>query len=476
MTTDCIIAGGGVVGAAVLDALTLAGYGCVLFEKEDDVASGASRANSGVSHAGYDAPSGSAMARFNVEGNAMMPALCRDLDVPFINTGSLVLAPAGREGELEILYERGRKNGVDVRIVGREEMDAIQPGIPDAVSSALYARDAGVVSPFGLTLALCERAVRNGAEVRLNEAVTGISRTEKGFLVKTEKGEYESSFFVNAAGAYASDVNAMIGEERYETAYRKGEYFVLDKTENAAVRTVMFPLPDERGKGILVAPTADGNVLCGPTSVPCERDDVSVTAAGLAEAGRGAALLFPRAASGKTIRQYAGVRSAVGKDFIIKESAKFPGFIILAGICSPGLTAAPAIGKHVAELICAKRPAKRLSDPVLRLSHRAFSSLSDEEVNEQVERDPSAGRIVCRCEKVTEAEIVAAIHSPIPATTVDAVKRRVRAGMGRCQGGFCAPRVIGILSRELGIPVTEVKKGGEGSNLAACRIKEVSHD
>ena len=468
---DCIVIGGGVVGTAVLDALSTRGYKALLIEKEDDVASGASRANSGIAHAGYDCVPGTLKAKFNVEGNKMMPSLTADLDVPFRKTGSLVLAKQGGENGLIELLERAKANGVDARIIGREEIDKIQDGVNPEIVSALFAKDAGIVSPYKLTIALCDRAILNGAEVRLEENIESI-RYDGKFIVKTQNGEYESKYLVNSAGSGASDVNALLSDETYETVFKKGEYFVLDKTEGARVKTVLFPLPDENGKGILVAPTADGNVIYGPTSETCKEGDTSCTAKGLDLVRQGVARVFANPNYRAVIREYAGVRAAVGDDFIVKRSEKYHDFFILAGICSPGLTSAPSIGKYIADEIEKECKVEKPENPVKVLRHDRLKNLTAEELNEKVKNDPKWGRIICRCETVTEAEIVNAIHSPLPATTVDAVKRRVRAGMGRCQGGFCAPRVIDILSRELGIPVTRVKKGGKGSELVKCRIKE----
>ena len=469
---DCIVIGGGVVGTAVLDALSMNGYKSLLIEKEDDVASGASRANSGIAHAGYDCVPGTLKAKFNVEGNKMMPSLTSDLDVPFNKTGSLVLAKKGGEDGLNELLSRAKANGVDAKIIDRKEIDALQNGVNPEIVSALYAKDAGVVSPYKLTIALADRAVLNGADIKLEEEIESILFDGEKFVVRTKTGEYTAKYLVNSAGSGASDVNKLLGDETYDTVFKKGEYFVLDKTEGSFINLVMFPLPDENGKGILVAPTADGNVIYGPTSENCEEGDTACTSKGLELVRQGVARVFANPNYRAVIREYAGVRAIVGEDFIVKRSEKYNNFFILAGICSPGLTSAPAIGKYIAEEIAKEYVVKKPENPVKVLRHDRLKNLSEKELNEKISKNPKWGRIICRCETVTEAEIVNAIHSPLPATTVDAVKRRVRAGMGRCQGGFCAPRVIDILSRELGIPVTEVKKGGKGSELVLCRIKE----
>ncbi len=472
---DCIIVGGGVVGASVLDAVSLKGYKALLLEKEDDVAVGASRANSGIAHAGYDCVPNTLKAKFNVEGNKAYPELCACLEVPFKKTGSLVLARAGGEKALAELYDRGVKNGVKVEIIDRAEIDKIQPDIAPEIVSALWAEDAGIVSPYKLTIALCDRAILNGAEVQLNSEVTEIKFYDGVFTVITANKQYKSKFVINAAGSAASHVNELFGEERYETLYKKGEYFVLDK-DDGSIKTVLFPLPDERGKGILVAPTADGNVIYGPTSTVCAEGDTTCTPEGLQAVSDGVAAIISKPNYRKVIREYAGVRAQIGEDFIIKRSSVNDRFFILAGICSPGLTSAPAIGKYVAEEMEKEYKATPLYKPVINLHHDRISNMTAEELNAKISENPSFGRIICRCEKVTEAEIINAIHSPLPATTVDAVKRRVRAGMGRCQGGFCAPRVIEILSRELGIPMTAVKKGGVGSELVKCKVKEADDE
>lgn len=473
---DCIVIGGGVVGAAILDALSKMGYTTLLLEKEDDVATGASRANSGIAHAGYDCVPTTLKAKFNVEGNKMYPALCAELEVPFKKTGSLVLARAGGESALKELFDKGVRNGVSVQIIDRAQIDKIQKNVAPEIVNALWAKDAGIVSPYKLTIALCDRAILNGAKVKLNSKVTEITFNDGVFSVKANDMQYGAKYVVNCAGAFAAEINGLFGEEKYDTVYKKGEYFVLDKDDGATINTVLFPLPDERGKGILVAPTADGNVIYGPTSVACENGDTSCSADGLKAVSDGVAAIIANPNYRKVIREYAGVRASVGDDFIIKRSEKNKNFFIIAGICSPGLTSAPAIGKYVAEEIEKDYKVPKRENVVKNLHHDRIKDMSAEELNEKIKSDDKWGRIICRCEKVTEAEIVNAIHSPLPATTVDAVKRRVRAGMGRCQGGFCAPRVIEILSRELNIPMTAVKKGGKGSELIKCRVKEADDE
>ena len=269
----------------------------------------------------------------------------------------------------------------------------------------------------------------------------------------------------------------MVGAETFDTEFRKGEYFVLDHTERTNVSTVIFPLPTAAGKGILVAPTADGNVIYGPTSTPTQEGDTSVSAEGLDEIRRCVPLTYARPAFGKCIRVYCGVRTVVGHDFVVKASDEVENLIITAGICSPGLTSAPAIAEYVEELVGERiELVPKANFVTVPPAQPRLAELSEEELNALVRRDPRWGKIVCRCEKVTEAEIVAAVNSPVPARTVDAVKRRVRAGMGRCQGGFCSTRVMEIISSELGIPMREIRKGAGHSEIAVLAVKEADYD
>jgi len=472
---DVIVIGGGVIGTAVLRSLSTYRARVLLLEKSSDVACGSSRANSGIVHAGYDAETGTKKAIFNVRGAEMFPALTEELDVPYKKVGSLVAARKDGLPALGVLRDRGIKNGVKVEILAREEIVALEPNIADDIAYALYAPEAGVVSPYQLTIAQADHAVLNGAEVRLEEKVIAITHSNGLFTVATKKGNYVARYVVNAAGAGGAEVNALVGEEPYQETHAVGDYFILDRKESGVVRTVVFPLPDERGKGILVAPTADGNVILGPTSrkVPHEEAELNaVTADGLQYVREGVARLMKNVNVRNAIRVYAGTRTAVGHDFIIEESVKVPGFYMLLGICSPGLTSAPAIGEYVSKEIAEKLSlSKKDALTALPKSFR-FRESSPEEIARQTEEDPAFGRIVCRCEKVTEGEIVRAVHSPVPAKTVDAVKRRVRAGMGRCQGGFCQPRVMEILSRELNIPMTSVRKGDAGSEIAPYEVKD----
>lgn len=465
------------MGCAVADRLARSRVSVCLLEAGDDVAVGATRANSGIVHAGYDCTPGTLKARFNVRGNAMIWQLAEQLGVPALKCGSLVAAPAGGEEGLAELKRRADLNGVRAEILSREQALAVEPMLADGVTAALYAPDAGVVSPYQLAIALADRAAVNGVEVVTEAPVTALGKRDGVFCADTPKGKFEAKVVVNCAGASASRINAMLGAETYEEEFRKGEYYVLDHTERTNVSTVIFPLPTAAGKGILVAPTADGNVIYGPTSRPTVEDDTAVDAEGLEEIRRSVPLTYSRPAFNKCIRVYCGVRTAVGEDFVVQPSEKADGLIVTAGICSPGLTSAPAIAEYVEELV-GERMTLLPKEDYIEIPPRSprLEELSEESLNALIAKDRRWGKIVCRCEKVTEAEIVAAVHSPVPARTVDAVKRRVRAGMGRCQGGFCSTRVMEIISEELGIPMREIRKGAGHSEIAVLAVKEADDE
>lgn len=477
VTKDVIVIGGGIVGCAVLDRLARFDVSVCLLESCDDVASGATRANSGIVHAGYDCEPGTLKARFNVRGNALTWQLAEELRVPHLKCGSLVAAPTGGEEGLKELKRKADLNGVRAEILPRDRALAVEPMLAEDITAALYAPDGGVISPYQLAIALADRAVLNGAEVVTEAEVIAMRQEDGVFVMDTPKGEFRAKIVINCAGASASDIDAMVGAETFDTHFRKGEYFVLDHTEREHVSTVIFPLPTAAGKGILVAPTADGNVIYGPTSSPAENGDTSVSAAGLDEIRRSVPLTYARPAFGKCIRVYCGVRTIVGDDFIVKPSEKVENLIVTAGICSPGLTSAPAIAEYIEELVGERIKLVPKNNPVVVPPVQPrLAELTEDELNALVKKDSRWGKIVCRCEKVTEAEIVAAVNSPVPARTVDAVKRRVRAGMGRCQGGFCSTRVMEIISSELGIPMRDIRKGAGHSEIAVLAVKEADYD
>lgn len=468
---DCIIIGGGVVGCSIAYALSQKRMRVLLLEKCSDVSMGASKANSGIVHAGYDCHPHTNKAKFNVEGIKMYPMLCKRLHVPLLNIGSLVVGGKSSLPALLELQERGDLNGVTTTILEREAILQIEPNVADEVEYALYAPEACIVSPYKLNIALANFSVLNGVEIRLNSEVTNIAVKDESFTVSGETFSYEGKFLINAAGAGCERVQKMLNDEPLNATFKRGEYYLLDKSERANVSTVLFPLPDEKGKGILVAPTLSGNVIYGPTAFECEQNDTAVHKEGLEKIAESLPKTYRCPNLSKAIREYAGIRVICGDDFIIKWSQKYNNYFILGGICSPGLTSAPAIGKFVSDEIGKKGGfSEKEKEEIQELvAPKVFTA---SELNEMISKNPSYGRIVCGCEKVSEAEVVEAIHSPLPAVTTDAIKRRVRAGMGKCQGGFCLPKIMEIISRETGIPFDQIEKDDVGSAIVKGRVKE----
>lgn len=466
---DIIVIGGGVIGGCVLRELSKYRLSLCMVEKEDDVGTGASRANSGIVHAGYDAAEGTLKAKFNVEGNEMMPAYCKELGVKYINNGSLVLAFTEDDIEtLGRLKARGEGNGVKgLEVLTAEKLRKIEPNVSKRALGALYAPTGGIVCPYGLTVAAIGNAMDNGAELKTNFEVVGIQRENGSFKVTAEDGrEAETKILINCAGLGSGKIAAFAGDDGVKIYPRKGEYILLDRESGDYVKHTVFTAPTRAGKGVLVSQTVDGNIIVGPTAE--EKDGTETSASGLETVMKKAKEMFPELPFYNTITSFAGVRSYSDKhDFIIEESKKVKGLVNVAGIESPGLTSAPAIAKYVAEEIVGKLLPLSANESFngTRTPEHFFKELSVEEKNALIKREPAYGRIVCRCEQITEGEIVRAIRENPPARSVDAVKRRTRSGMGRCQGGFCQPHVAEIIARELNIPFEEVTKSGKGSEL-----------
>ena len=473
---DVVIIGCGVVGASAAYELARYKLRVAVLEAAADIAAGTTKANSAIIHAGYDPEPGTLMARLNVEGNRLTGEICEKLQVPFKRVGSLVVAFSPEQlPTLRTLYDRGCKNGVPgLRLLSGEEARAMEPGLSEEVCGALLAPSAGIIDPWGFAIAMAETAVRGGVEVRRDCPVTGIEDTGAGFVLHTPTGDVTARFVLNAAGVDADRVHEMLEPNDWETLPSRGEYYLLDKSEHDRVSRVIFQCPGPEGKGVLVAPTIHGNLICGPNAQGVEdRLDLGNTAAGMAEVRTKAARSVPGVEWRQNIRNFAGLRANTTRsDFIIEESKAHPGFIDLAGIKSPGLSSAPAIAKLAAEMLAADGLALE-PDPdfVDKREHIVFKNLSAEEKNELIRKDPRYGRVVCRCETITEGEIVAALHSPIPPRSINGVKRRCNAGMGRCQGGFCGPRVQEIIARELGIDQAEVLLEQAGSTILTGRTK-----
>ena len=475
---DVIIIGGGVVGCSVARELSRFDADILLLERGNDVSVGTSKANSGIVHGGYDAKPGTLKAKFNVAGNAMFDALARELDFPFKRNGSMVLCFDKADiGKLLELKEQGVKNGVQGLYVleGYEAVKAMEPYVSENVVAALVVPNGGIVSPYEMTIAYAENATTNGVEFRFGSEVTAIDRIDGGLQVTCADGfTAQAKYVVNAAGVYADVINNMISPDKMHITARKGDYELLDKTCGYMASHTLFQMPTKMGKGVLVTPTCHGNILVGPTATDVtDKDDVATTPEELASAFDRALITMPSLNRRNIITQFSGLRAHLDTDdFVIGESAAVKGLYNVAGIESPGLSSAPAIAVHVAEEIAQKLSLGKNANFVAeRKGIPHFATLSSEERQKLVAENPLYGRIVCRCETVTEGEIVEAIRRKPGAVDMDGVKRRTRQGMGRCQAGFCTPRVMEILSRELGVPMTEVTKRGGNSQFVIGRTK-----
>ncbi len=474
---DVVIIGAGVTGSAIARELSRYQYHVMVVDKNSDVCEGTSKANSGIVHAGFDNEPGSVMAKMNVRGNAMMEQLAKELDFSFKRNGSLVLCFDEKDmDKLERLLEKGKKNGVPgIRIISKEEVKKMEPNITDDIAAALYAPSGGIVCPFGLTIAMAENACENGVDFQFDTEVMNIVPEECGYRLETSKGVIESKLVVNAAGVYADKFHNMVSDEKIQIIPRKGEYCLMDKKVGDYVNSTIFQLPTIYGKGVLITPTVHGNLLTGPTAVDIEdKENTQTTADGLADLLKRVAVSVPTVPTRQIITSFTGLRAHwTEHEFIIKEVEGAPGFIDVAGIESPGLSSSPAIGEYVAELVQGIYPMEKKADfKAVRKGIPNVAEASFAERQELIKKNPAYANVVCRCEVVTEGEIMDAIHRPLGATTLDGIKRRTRAGMGRCQSGFCAPKTVEILARELGKDVSEITKSGEGSNYLTGYNKE----
>jgi len=477
---DVLIIGAGVSGAAVARELSRYRYDVLVLEAASDVCEGTSKANSGIVHAGFDCEPGTLMAKLNVRGNALMEPLSRELDFAFRRNGSLVLCFAEEDmPRLLRLKEKGEANGVPgLEILSGDEVRRREPRVSGEVTAALYAPTGGIVCPFELTIALAENAAENGVAFRMNSPVTAVEKTAEGFRVRAAGETYEAKAVVNAAGVYADRIHNMVSGQKMTITPRKGEYCLFDKKLGDVVSHTLFQLPTAAGKGVLVTPTVHGNLMLGPTAVDQpDKEDTATTAEGMANVLAVAARSVPGIPANQVITSFTGLRArGETHDFIICEAEDVPGFVDVAGIQSPGLTSAPAIGEYAAAIVRGILPAEEKEHfKATRQGIPHIAEMSDDERRALISRDPAFSKVVCRCELVTEGEILAAIHRPLGATTADGVKRRTRAGMGRCQSGFCSPTVARLLARELGVDIDAVTKCGgksaflEGFNKEAAR-------
>ena len=474
---DVIIIGAGVTGSAIARELSRYDANVCVLEKCEDVCEGTSKANSAIIHAGFDAEEGSLMAKMNVRGNEMMDQLAEDLDIPFKRIGAMVVCVQKDTLDgLQTLYERGVANGVKgMRILSKEEAMAMEPNLSDNVEGALYAPSSGIVCPFILNIAMAENAADNGVEFRFNTKVEKITKDDAGIWhLRTNNGEYKARYVVNAAGVYADVFHNMVSDKKIHITPRRGDYCLLDKEAGNHVSHTIFTLPTKLGKGVLVTPTVHGNLIVGPTAVDVnDREGTNTTAAGIADLITKANQQVKDLPMRKVITSFAGLRAHEDHhEFIIQEVEDAPHFIDAAGIESPGLTSCPAIGEMVGEMLREKMSLTPKDNWIAKRKGILNPQLlTMEERNALIQKEPAYGNIICRCESISEGEILDAIHRTLGARSLDGVKRRTRAGMGRCQAGFCSPRVMEILHRELGIPLEEVTKSGGRSTIVMERTK-----
>ncbi len=475
MMYDIIIIGAGVTGAAISRELSKYQLKILVLDKAPDVSDGTTKANSAIIHGGYNAKLGSMKALMNSRSNPMYDKVCKELDVPFKRIGSYVLAFSDKEREtLEQLY----KNGLDNNIKGlfiheRDEILKREPNVSEDVVAGLYCSTAGIIGPWEFAIGLLENAVDNGVEITLNTEVLDIKK-EKHFTVMTNNGEYQSKIIINAAGVYADKINNMVNPKSFEINTYKGQYYLLDKIHDGFVNTVLFQCPTEKGKGVLVLPTVHGNILVGPDSEYAEdKEDVSTDIENLKFIKEEVYKTSKNVPLYDVITTFAGLRAKPSTGDFILGSSETKGFYNAAGIESPGLSSVLAIAEYMVEEI--KKEYKLTLDSTfnpIRKAPTSFMNLSNEKKNELIKKDSRYGKVICRCEQVTEGEIVESINRPVGATTLDGVKRRVRPGGGRCQGGFCAAKVIEILARETGKNVMDIVKDQKGSKIIIGKTKE----
>lgn len=472
---DVIIIGAGVCGAAVAMNLSKYNVKCCVLEKENDVAVGTSKANSGIVHAGYDPSPETLMAKLNVRGAQLTEEICRVMNVPYRKIGSLVIAfNEEDEKHLEKLYNRGLQNGVEgMEILEKDALTKLEPNLSSKVTKALYAPSAAVVNPWRLCLAMCETAAENGIDFYLESPVSAIEKDGDIFTVTAGGRQYRGRYVVNAAGLYADKVAEMAGAGDFKIFPSKGQYYLLDTTSDWLVNTVVFQCPTEKGKGVLVSPTAEGNIIIGPNAEKGnERDDVSTTRAGLDFVAQEAAKTTEKIDYRENIRSFAGSRAnSDRKDFIIEESPLCKSFINVAGIKSPGLSSAAAIGEYVLDIFrecgleLTEKDSWHWAKPYIN-----FKELSNEEKALLCEKNRKYGNVICRCNVVTEGEILDALDSHIKPRTLDAIKRRTGSGMGRCQGAFCGARVHEIICKYYGLKPEEVLWDKNESYIIAKKV------
>ena len=474
---DVLVIGAGVVGSLIARKLSSYSLNFLVIEKENDVGNVSSMANSAIVHSGYDPKVGSLKAKFNVLGNALYPKLCEELDVSFGQIGSLTLAFDEDElAKLKQLALNGEENGVKTQILSQEETLKLEPNISSDVKGSLLAPSAGIVNPFTLTVHAMENALDNGGHLILDEEVIAIKKESDFYCVKTNKNEYQTKIVINAAGLYADKIHAMVEDIDYHITPRKGEYYVLDHFNSGFLKHTIFPVPTSKGKGILITPTTSGNFLVGPSSEFIDdKDDLTTDKLTLDEVRKSASKMIQNIPFNQIIRIYAGNRATPSNhDFNIGYAKSDKHFINVSGIESPGLASSPAIANYVVDELLSKiidlKKNPNFNPCVRKRIH--LKALSNEEKNALIKQNPDYGRIVCNCEQISLGEIKDELNRSVPLNSVKAMKKRTRAGFGKCQGGFCQSIIIRLLADYYKKDMSEILYDKNDSYI--CRYKNKS--
>lgn len=476
--TDILIVGAGITGTAVARELSRYHASVCVAEKAGDISEGATKANSGIIHAGYDAVPGTLKAKYNVRGAEMYPELCKTLSVPYRKCGAMVVAFSDSDtAMLETLKERGKKNGVPgLRMILKPELSHLEPNLNPEAVAALDVPSSAIISPYEMAFALADDAAMNEVRFFLNEEVVSVQRSEKScWTVNTRNHVFLCRSIINCAGSHGADLHRMITGKSLNMIHRRGQYYLLDRLECLPFSRTIFQCPTRMGKGVLISPTVHGNLIIGPNAEDItDPEDTSTTSAGLDEVMKRASLTWPSLSVRNNITNFSGVRAHLDTDdFMVGELSGYPGIFEAIGIESPGLSSAPAIAEDLTAQAVQYLSLTPKTDivpyPVVK---RPFHDMTEEERRKVIAEDPLYGNIICRCEMVTEAEIRSAIHRPVGATTIDGIKRRTRTGMGRCQGGFCSPRVASILAEELHVSPGDICKGSSNSRILTGTIQQ----
>jgi len=471
--TEVAVIGSGIVGSFIFNTLTLNGVKTCLIEKAEDVGLGATKANSGIIHAGYDCQENTLKAKFNVEGNKMYDAIAKRLGEKIVNCGSLVVGDKNSLERLKELETRGKKNGVkNLKILNKKQLLKLEPNLADNIEYGLFAGDAKIISPYHFCISLVEESIINGGILKLNFNTNKITKNDNNeFEISNGKETIVSKYLINCCAEGVNEINKLLGEDEVEIKFTKGEYILLDQSEGSLVSRPIFPLPTNKGKGILVCPTVNKNIFLGPTAVDVKDYDTSVNYDSLSTIKAQVVENVKNINFKKVIKLYAGVRVKTDNDFYLEEGNKNKNYYVISGICSPGLSSAPAIAKYVFENLKNKGLKTKTIKPIKRKPYTNILSLTDEKLNSLIKKDPNYGEVVCRCEVITKGEILEVLNGPIQPLTTDGIKRRLRTTMGRCQGSFCYPKLLKLVATFYNVDEKEINFKGT-SSLVTGNIKE----